>query len=1359
MTPEELSSLQSMIVDESGTIKELANDISEKLADDFEKTSADLLGHIGDYTTGTFAVIESYFKDKVNSRVVRHQIESMNHFYKHQMQATIDMFNPRRVVSESDYNSDTGDHNLSITYSITNIKFHPPQLHENNGATKPMYPHEARLRNFTYASKTTVDIVFTVNHRYNTDKLSKDINATTTSTFTIPGLKFIDIPIMVGSCNCIVEQYRRNFGTNAQECPLDSGGYFIIKGTEKVVIGQEHAAENQPHVYASKKPKWDWVMEYRSVPDNKCISPKQMEMAVSSKANLYGHGIHVMIPRMRAKTSIELFVLFRALGVASDRQICDIIMLGVDDSKKEKMLRFLEASIYDAAEYMPTNLHEYDKLGNHVGINHDPVRRAKHDAAICEAAFSHFMTVIPYTTIFTKTPDKKKDEKHPANPEVASYRMQTVAHQQHQPHEITKQSSPEEYRVYMQTLFLPTLNQLDRYRTQHENTYQTGSFSSFFLQIIRCRKNHTKSKDRRKEYTSDILANELFPHCKTLTQKIYLLGMVANRLIQTALGWIEPADRDSYQNKRIELSGTLINNLFRNLFSRFVKEFDRHIIREINHGTWNDPEQIIHHTNIHRLFVPNTVENGSNRALSTGDFSVKQSGGNNKVGVAQVLNRLNNAAVLSHLRRINTPLEKTGELIAPRKLHGTTAGFLCPIETPEGQSVGVVKQLAMMTHVTIPVQSQSNAIIYAEVAQYIEPLSLDEPAQKYNRKVKVIVNGTWVGITNDPVRCYAELKDRKYRGIFNIYISIVFDIPKLEIRICSDGGRMCRPLFRVRNGRALITAEHVHKLMSGELDWDDLLISGHKLPEAVIEYIDVNEQAYAKIGMRLDANRYLHDVSAEQSAFGALSYTHCEIHPSLWFGLIASCIPFPHLNQSPRNAYQTAMGKQAMGITSTVNNRMDKTAYRLEYPSRPLVNTRMADILQMNRLPAGCQVHVAIMSFTGYNQEDSVLINQAAIDRGMFATTVYHTEKDDDKGSSRDEVIRCVPDPHNTRGMKLANYSKLVKQTGFMRENDLVENRDVYNGKKSQIKENRGEPSQKLKYEDQSKVFRTNENNTYINKNYVGRNGDGYNFSKTQFRTYRRPNIGDKFASRSAQKGTAGKIVLEKDMPFTAEGIRPDVIINPHCIPSRMTISQMVEHALGNLLVELGVFGDGTCFGDMSADHLVKALQQVGFESHGNHIMYDGHTGQQFEVSTFMGPVYYQRLKHMVNDKEHSRAIGPMVNLTRQPADGRSRDGGFRIGEMERDVFIAHGVPEFCMDRMYYCSDKYGVHVCKKCGMIATYNDGKGTEQVSMKHFTTYECRMCKNTVEFGYVRLPYAAKLLFQELQTINISPRIMIE
>ena len=1329
---------------------------------------------MGTFVKEPFTVIESYFRGKEHQRLTRHQVESINHFIKHQMQATINMFNPRKVVADKDYNIDTGDHNLSISYSVSNLQFCPPQLYENNGATKPMFPQEARLRNFTYASKTTVDLNFTIAHRYDTDATNSDMNAMRVSHLTIPGIKFIDMPIMVGSTNCIIDQYKRNFQTTMDECPLDCGGYFIIKGTEKVVIGQEHAAENRPYVFQSKKAKWDWTSDFRSVPDTKCISPKQIEMAVASKTNLYGHGIYVTLPRMRQKVSIELFVLFRALGIKSDKHICNIIVLGVDDLKKSEMLRYLEASMYDAVPYINS------------------------EKTICEDAFVHFVSTVMYN-VYTKSKNTKtkqsvapshmtKDEQpvliHAMFVDIDSYNqtprnkipsMCPISDEQRIYLSQIHHQCPQDADVIPGNLLIyrTSMDQITRYATQHQTTYQTGqSFAEFFLKIIHGRIIHkNKNRSKKLDYAREILNNELFPHCKTQTQKIYLLGLMANRIIQTALGWLEPTDRDSYENKRIELSGTLINNLFRNLYSRFIKEFDKNIVREIESGSWVNPSVIIHPANIHKMFIPNTVENGIVRALSTGDFSVKQSGGNTKVGVAQVLNRLNYAAVLSHIRRINTPLEKTGELIAPRKLHGTTVGFLCPVETPEGHSVGVVKQIAMLTHVTIP--SQSSSTIYAEVAPYIDELELGTactPSQ-YGERVKVFVNGTWVGVAKEPLVCYRELKEKKYRGIINIYTSIVFDIPKLEIRICTDGGRLCRPVLRVRDNRVLLTNEHIEKINTGELTWDDLLVSGFRLDESVIEYIDVEEQAYAKIGMKLGVEypdffetstaatiRYLHHASMESRLFTTLRYTHCEIHPSIWFGVIASCIPFPHFNQSPRNSYQTAMGKQAMGVTATNHVRMDKTSYKLNYPSKPLVNTRMADILKTNDLPSGSQIHVAIMSYTGYNQEDSVIINRAAVDRGMFVTTVYHTEKDDDKSSSREEVIRCIPDKHNTRGMKMGNYSKLNPLTGFVPENEHLANREVYIGKKVQIKENRNEPSKVFKYDDQSRIFRTNED-TYVDRNYTGRNGEGYNFAKVCLRTFRKTNIGDKFASRAAQKGTAGNIMAEVDMPFTADGIRPDFILNPHAIPSRMTIAQLAETLLGEVLIFLGLFGDGTCFGDLTIDNIIESLSQCGFQSQGNKIMYDGHTGEQLNAEIFMGPVYYQRLKHMVNDKEHSRSIGPMVNLTRQPADGRSRDGGFRVGEMERDVFIAHGISEFCMDRMLHSSDKYGVHVCKKCGTFATFNNGNMGRQYAMPEFSTHECRTCRNISDFGYVNLPYAAKLLFQELQTINVVPRLMIE
>jgi len=1347
--------------------EEIANiirvEIQNKKTEDPDKDKDDPVAHLGGYAEEPYTLIDSYFRGQHLERLVRHQIESYNNFINFQIARTIQMFNPVNIRSDNDFVPDNGQYFLETFVSFTNFKLYPPQIHENNGATKLMLPHEAKLRNFTYASTMTVDL----NIQYvirNTDKMDtpKIINK------TLPKINIGKMPIMLKSSICMLTQNRHIPSKFTGECPMDCGGYFIVKGSEKTVLGQERAAENQIYCFDGKNTtKWTWYAEIKSVPDFKCISPKQVDMMIASKNNGFGFGMFMTIPRI--KQPIELFTVFRALGVMTDKEICKYILLDVDGDKQKDILHFLHASIIDANKYMTQ-----------------------------EDALRHITASVAYTPM---NMDKENGAK------------------------------------------------------------------------------------KKREFAVDAINNDIFPHCKTLKQKLYLLGYMANKLIQTSFKWRAPDDRDSYLNKRIELTGTLLNNLFRNYFNKLVKEMQKHVVREINNGSWrssDDYENIINMTNIYKILKSTTIENGIARALSTGDFSIKQTN-SSKVGVAQVLNRLTYMASLSHLRRINTPLEKSGELIAPRKLHGTTWGFLCPAETPEGQSIGVVKSLSYMSHITIPTNSSS---LYEYVDPYIIKVD-DVLSEELYDKVKVFVNGAWIGIAKDPVELYNEMKEKKHKGIINIYTSIVFDYKNMEIRICSDGGRLSRPVLRVKNGKALITKEIIDRIASKELSWNDLLTSC-KLPEAVIEYIDPDEQNRAMIAMKGKGN--------EKKM--KLNYTHCEIHPSTIFGVLASCTPFPDHNQAPRNTYQClhvdetvlmadgkrkriadvsvgddvitfhpttfaisttkvvnqyvrntdkkilkittksgrsiiatedhkfmtsngwkrvdeidkdigvympenkenhisfepiesivesencmisditvesdnhsfiagnqflssncAMAKQALGIYATnFDQRMDKTSYMLTYPSRPLVDTRLMNAIHLNRVPSGCQIHVAIMTHTGYNQEDSVLVNKGSIDRGLFSATIYHTEKDEDKNIIRDEIIRCKPDPAKTRGIKFGNYDKLNAQ-GFMPENTLVEDRDIIIAKIIPIKENRNDPTKTIKYEDQSHAYSTSED-TYIDKNYTGRNGDGYNFAKVRVRTHRKPVFGDKFSSRHGQKGTCGNIIPECDMPFTKDGLKPDIIINPHAIPSRMTIGQLKETLLGKVLLELGMFGDGTSFGNLDVKTIAEELQKLNYESYGNEIMYNGLTGEQLEMSIFIGPVYYQRLKHMVNDKVHSRATGPMVSLTHQPAEGRSRAGGLRIGEMERDVLISHGATRFCKDRLFDVSDKYQVNVCKKCGMIAVCNDGNNNNKFyTNSDFTIHMCKTCGNKTDFALVDMPYANKLLFQELQTINVVPRIITE
>ena len=1514
------------------TITEMINDenLLEKMKSSCERDDSFSMTN-----DDKFTIIEANFRgNQKTERLVRHQKESYNDLTNVRIPKTIEMFNPVVIRSENDYIPEMDKYVLEVKINFENFKLHPPQIHENNGATKLMLPQEAKLRNFTYSANMMVDLdieyIIRNSHKMDNPKIIKK---------KLQRINIGKLPIMIKSSICSLTQNRHVSHLQTGECPMDCGGYFIIKGSEKTVLGQERAAENRVYCFSGKNStKWLYYAEIKSVPDSKCISPKQLEVLISSKNNGYGYGLFVNIPRI--KMPIELLTLFRALGAESDKEICSYIALDIDSNKYKEIVDYLQASVVDANKYMNQ-----------------------------EDALKHMSSYVSYV-----------------------------------PFNMSKE----------------------------------------------------QGSQRKQDFLNEILLNDLFPHCKTLKQKMYFLGYMTNKVIQTALGWRKTDDRDSYINKRIELTGTLLNNLYRNYFNKMVKEMIKQITKEINNGSWRsteDYENLINMTNIYKIVKSTTIENGISRALATGDFSIKQAN-TTKVGVAQVLNRLTFMATLSHLRRINTPLEKSGDLIPPRKLHNTTWGYLCPAETPEGQSIGVVKALSYMAHITIPTNSTS---LYLYVNPYI--ISVDEDVSKLIGKVKVFINGCWVGVANEPVELYNSLKEKKYKGIINIYTSIVFDYKNAEIRLCNDGGRLARPLLRMKNGNLLITPKIIEDLDNGLLEWNDLLISG-KLEESVIEYIDPEEQGTSLIMM----NSSKHEETNNPDL-----YTHCEIHPSTIFGILASCTPYPDHNQAPRNTYQSAMAKQALGVYAmNFDKRMDKTSYVLTNPTRPLVDTQLMNFINLNKIPSGSQIHVAIMTHTGYNQEDSVLVNQGSIDRGLFSATIYHTERDEDNNIIRDEIIRCKPDKAKTRGIKFGNYEKL-NNNGFIEENTLIENRDVIIAKIIPIKENRNDHTKLIKYEDQSIVFSTSEE-TYIDKNYTGRNGDGYNFAKVRVRVHRKPTYGDKFcvlptqqvltnvgwmpivnvnikkhklctlsedgnmiyeypsnkfifehdddmyhlktkhvhikctlnhrlyvrqndkedfgfieakdviscpyqfkknmknrqedvenvkvehntynmniwlqifgyfvnygkltntfsiefdiknitfinslcnllnsvnieynstncgkviidnrytslyvhfykiikndmkfpsyiwklsknqsvlllnilsntaknqtqdgyynenktllnefvrlavhceysahihnkrvilnktdntpyinkfkdsskietlehycgkvycvempsshtyymredenspsmivgnSSRHGQKGTCGNIIPECDMPFTREGLRPDIIINPHAIPSRMTIGQLKETLLGKVLLELGMFGDGTSFGELNINTIIHQLQKLNYESYGNEIMYDGLTGEQMETSIFIGPVFYQRLKHMVNDKVHSRATGPMVNLTRQPMEGRSRAGGLRVGEMERDVLLSHGASRFCHERLFEVSDKYSVNVCKKCGMIAVYNDGTHNQFHSKANFVIHECRTCGNKTDFAKVDIPYANKLLFQELQTINVVPRIIV-
>jgi DNA-directed RNA polymerase II subunit RPB2 len=1156
------------------------------------------------YIETPWIIIESYFKDQHLNRLVRHQLESYNNFVDYQIMKTIEMFNPVHIKSENDFDSKSGKYHLEIFITFENFHIYRPQIYENNGAIKLMFPQEARLRNFIYSSSMTLDV--NVKYVIRSGENLENVNIQHKILQNIPIGK---LPIMLKSNICVLNQYKYIDSKKTGECQYDAGGYFIINGSEKTVLGQERAAENRVYLFniSKNEPKYSWTAEIKSVPDFKCISPKQINMFISSKNNGFGNPITIQIPRI--KQPLPLFAVFRALGVQTDKEICEYILLNLNDPINSLLLDNLQASIIESNKYMSY-----------------------------EDAFKLVVSNVSFTPI-----------------------------------------------------------NMDK---------ETGQI-------------------KKQQFAQEVLQNDLFPHCHTVKQKLYFLGYMANKLLKAHFDLIKADDRDSYLNKRIDLSGSSLNNLLRNYFNKVIKDMEKSIIKEINTGSWRSKEDylnIVNESNIYKFIKSSTLEQGFRRALSTGDFGIKNTN-SNKVGVGQVLNRLTYVASLSHLRRIATPTDKSGKLVPPRKLHNTTWGFLCPAETPEGASVGIVKNLSYMSHVTIFSDSKP-------LYEYIEPniIKIDNlnPNDIYDN-VKVFINGTIIGITDKPLELYIMLKEMKYKGIINIYTSIVFDYNLQEIRVCNDSGRITRPVLRVKNGNLLITNKIINDLKIGKLNWDDLLTSCI-LEESIIEYIDPEEQSFSMI-----ATTPKDLLNSKEKVY---KYTHCEIHPSTIFGIVASNIPFPDHNQSPRNTYQSAQQKQAMGMYATnFTERMDKTAYVMTNPTRPLVETRIMNMIRINEIPSGCNINVAIMTHTGYNQEDSVLINKGSIDRGLFQITIYHTDKDEDnQNNNGDEIIRCKPDPSKTKGMKYGNYNKLNSK-GLVPENTLIENGDVIIAKVVPIKENKMDHTKLIKYEDQSKTYKTVEE-SYIDKNYIDKNGDGYNFAKVRIRALRKPVIGDKFSSRHGQKGTVGNIIPEEDMPFTRNGIKPDIIINPHAIPSRMTIGQLKETLLGKVLVELGLFGDGTSFGGLDVNFISQKLLELGYEAHGNELLYNGLTGDQIECSVFMGPVFYQRLKHMVNDKSHSRSIGPMMNLTRQPAEGRSRSGGLRFGEMERD----------CLDKNTPITLTNGLSVTienmSKCDNIVLGWDEKTNTMIPSKQ------------IGFMYKGEKECLKLTFQDGRTQVCTP-----
>ena len=1475
-----------------------------------------------------FRLLDLFF-ERNKQVLVKHHIDSFNQF--------IDEIIPNTVQSGENIISEKITENKVIRYRLTFDDLAIRQPTDND--EELLFPLDAIQKNLSYMAKYTATVT-----QYQ-DIIDIATGKKTTIVIGNPekDVPIAKIPIMVGSkyCNLVLKP-----DNNSKHCKYDSGGYFIINGNEKVVLCIESIAHRKPMVFVKKDQN---VLIYSVKVESRPVTNFVGNIQTFTIRYKKDNSLIMVIPLFK---EISIFVLMRALGLETDEDIVNSIL---DVTKDKAILNLLLVAI--------------NQQGNSAMTRSDAI----------EILMDNIKSIRTYSD------------------------------------------------------------------TEQEIRFQ-----------------------QKKKHVMKILTQIILPHITSGTNnenidmlyKAHYIGYMIHKLLKHYVNDMSNSDeqkkgddRDSVTNKRIELIGTLIGSLFDQFFKKMLNECNK-IFKPKNVDDKRPPNIISH-------IKPNSIEQGLRKALATGDF-----GGPTRKGISQILNRLNHLHSLSYMRRIISPNidPTTNKMTSPRHLHNTHYGALCPLETPEGPNVGIIKNLSMTECVTININSQVR-IITDYIAKHIIPLESALPSSRHT-SVKVFINGNWIGIANNIVVTHEHLRNLRFRGEIDKTVSLVLNYRDREYHISTDGGRLYRPFLTVTNNKLNFKPEMLDNVKS----WDEFMI---RYPN-VIEFLDKEEEQNMMLALfpeyiskaasimnkppvktqsELDKinriNRYDDSVYAR--------FTHCEIHPSMILGIVSSNIPFPNHNQSPRGMFQYNQARQAMGIYISDYRERTDISYILYHTQIPLVTSRASKYTGNHIFPAGENVIVAIASYTGYNQEDSILMNSSAIEKGLFrAQTLKKSHKAIEKSPGSTQTgIFMKPEKDKVDNAKDINYDKLSEE-GYAKVETRIQYGDVIIGmvNPKPITKEDTKP-----YRDNSVIYRELIPGT-IDKVITGVNSDSYPIIKLRIRSERIPVVGDKFCcydalteiltsdgwikfsdlehthmvaslinsstleyvypsaiqtfdysgqmyqirtqhtdllvtpnhnmlvsdgtgyklvradsiigekvgyvkavssvegndeinafiipesrnfkerlididtwlkffvavllegiivenkliikslhdkisnkfitacydmdihvyfshsgsyviedeqiisyfqqidtdssfprwvwklsfgqarsfidyilnvhgysiddldvkietsknmadniqklcihagicadyeigyqsglialnitnmtndivndvkkedmmieyigkvycctvdsgvicvrrngvvafsgnSRAGQKGTIGFKPNRADMPYTESGLVPDIIINPNCMPKRMTIGQLLETLLGKLCVIKGVYGDATPFMGVDIDKINKELVDLGYDEWGNETMYNGMTGQKMATKIFIGPTYYQRLKQMVGDKAHSRARGQTNLLTRQPPEGRSSNKGLRLGEMERDALCAHGAAQFLKETSVDKSDIYTINVCDICGLFA--------HKVFKSNY--YICRTCKNTTNISKIVIPYAFKLFMQELRAINILGRI---
>lgn len=816
------------------------------------------------------------------------------------------------------------------------------------------------------------------------------------------------------------------------------------------------------------------------------------------------------------------------------------------------------------------------------------------------------------------------------------------------------------------------------------------------------------------------LLPHLGKHQENRREKAQFLGEAACKLIELKLGWISPDDKDHYGNKVIKFAGQMLADLFRTAFRNLVRDMKYQLERSGQKRGINAVAAAIR---------PGIVSDKLNNAIATGNW------GRGRVGVTQLLDRTNYLSTISHLRRIQSPLSRTQPNFEARDLHPTHFGRICPSETPEGSNCGLVKNLALSAIISVNVSPEE----IIEKLYDLGAVHFTDAKEDLKRDgTRVFVDGRLVGYYKDGDKLVESLRDLRRNSKIHPHVGISLFKPGVEgattrLYVNCNAGRVLRPLIVIKDGKPLVTQELIEKVSKKLMSWNDLLRMG------IIELIDANEEE--------NCYNTIDDKDTKK-------FTHLEIFPSAILGAGASIIPYPEHNQSPRNTYESAMAKQSLGFSTPMMNTSTYVRQHLMwYPQTPIVTTKALNLLGLEDRPAGQNCVVAVLPFDGYNIEDAIVISKAAVDRGLgrtFFYRIYEAEAKQYPGGMRDNFE--IPNAEdNIRGYKGEKAYRLLEEDGVIAGESSAVGGDILIGKTSppRFMEEYREFESKGPYRRDTSIGVRPSETGVVDTVVMTQSNEGGKMYKIRVRDMRIPEIGDKFASRHGQKGVVGILARYEDLPYTAEGVIPDVLINPHAFPSRMTVGMFMESISGKAAAVRGVRFDGSAFVGEKTEEIKAALEHSGLKYSGKEMMYDGRTGKPFPVEVFIGVVYYQKLHHMVADKIHARARGQVQMLTKQPTEGRARGGGLRFGEMERDCLIAYGASMILKDRLLDESDKSEIYVCERCGLVA-YHDVKQRK---------YVCRVCGDKAKVSSVSVAYAFKLLLQEMQSLNVAPRLMIK